>query len=110
MIAHSDLEKIFNDCCNDDLVNSEKIDKAVFENYLDVILHKLKKSNNIEAEKQIIIIERMKRSLKRQQYILVNHSIQSKLINQMTIQIQQLEQNIDNLTNENENLKQILEL
>lgn len=52
----------------------------------------------------------MKRSLKRQQYILVNHSIQSKLINQMTIQIQQLEQNIDNLTNENENLKQILEL
>jgi hypothetical protein len=103
-----DLEKMFRDSMNDELVYAEFLEKEKFDLYLDGLFIKLAKLKTEDAETQIEIIERMKRFLKRQQYILTNHIYQSKLIQELNLQNQILELKNEDLKKEINKLKQLL--
>jgi len=104
--VHFNVEKFFHEAMNDEIVYSENMEKEQFELYLDSLFIKLAKLKSNEAKKQIEIIERMKRSLRRFQYVIINHSVQAKLIKELTLQNQILELKNNDLEKENNNLKE----
>jgi len=100
-----DLKKLYHDAMNDDLVNSEMLNKHRFENYLTGLFIKLAKVNTPEARNQMEIIEQMQRDLERQKYILALHNLQARMLRDYTRQIVNLERYNKDLKEENNNLK-----